>query len=67
MNRKDRKGISDELREQLKLLKLSFLLEHFEELAQKAGSQQWSHVEFLAHLIEGEAALRQDRARQRRI
>jgi DNA replication protein DnaC len=57
----------DDLRRQLQLLKLPFILEHFEELAQKAGSQQWSHVEFLARLIEGEAVLRQDRACQRRI
>jgi DNA replication protein DnaC len=57
----------DDLRRQLQLLKLPFTLEHFEELARKAGAEQWSHVEFLARLIEGEAALHQDRARQRRI
>ena len=57
----------DDLRRQLQLLKLPFMLEHFEELAGQAGDEQWSHVEFLARLIEGEAALRQDRARQRRI
>ncbi|HOW74304.1 MAG TPA: IS21-like element helper ATPase IstB [Phycisphaerae bacterium] len=56
----------DELRRQLELLKLPYMLEHFEELAGQAGAQQWSHVEFLARLIEGETALRQDRARQRR-
>jgi DNA replication protein DnaC len=57
----------DDLRRQLQLLKLPFILEHFEELAGKAGSEQWSHVEFLARLIEGEAAGHQDRACQRRI
>lgn len=57
----------DDLRRQLQLLKLPFMLEHFETLARKAGSEQWSHVEFLARLIEGEAALRQERARGRRI
>jgi DNA replication protein DnaC len=57
----------DDLRRQLHLLKLPYMLEHFEELAGQAGVQQWSHVEFLARLIEGEAALRQDHARQRRI
>jgi DNA replication protein DnaC len=66
MNRKDPKP-SDDLRRQLQLLKLPFLLEHFEELAGKAAQDQWSHVEFLARLIEGEAALRQDRACRRRI
>jgi DNA replication protein DnaC len=64
---KDPKAAADDLRRQLQLLKLPFTLEHFETLAQKAGTQQWSHVEFLARLIEGEAALYQDRARQRRI
>ncbi|HOW74095.1 MAG TPA: IS21-like element helper ATPase IstB [Phycisphaerae bacterium] len=57
----------DHLGRQLQLLKLPYMLEHFEELAGQAGVQQWSHVEFLARLIEGEAALRQDRSRQRRI
>lgn len=57
----------DDLRRQLQMLKLPFILEHFEELAGQAGAQQWSHVDFLARLIEGEAALRQDQARQRRI
>jgi DNA replication protein DnaC len=57
----------DDLRRQLQLLKLPFILEHFEELARQAGSEQWSHVAFLARLIEGEAAGHQDRACQRRI
>jgi len=57
----------DDLRRQLQLLKLPFMLEHLEAFAGQAGTEQWSHVEFLARLIEGEAALRQDRARQRRI
>jgi DNA replication protein DnaC len=60
-------AMPDDLRRQLQFLKLPFILEHFEELAQKAGTEQWSHVAFLARLIEGEAAVRQDRARQRRI
>ena len=57
----------DDLRRQLQLLKLPFLLEHFEELDRQAGSEQWSHVEYLARLIDGEAVLYQDRACQRRI
>ena len=68
MNRsKTTNAMPDDLRRQLQFLKLSFILEHFEELARQAGSEQWSHVEFLARLIEGEATLHQDRARQRRI
>jgi len=49
------------------LLKLTSILERFEELARKAAAEQWSHVDFLARLVEGEAVLHQDRARQRRI
>lgn len=64
---KDPKTMSDDLRGQLQLLKLPFILEQFEPQAQKAATDQWSHVEFLARLIEGEANLRQDRACQRRI
>jgi DNA replication protein DnaC len=60
-------AMPDDLRRQLQFLKLPFILEHFEELACEAASQQWSHVEFLTRLVEGEAALRQDRACQRRI
>lgn len=69
MSRKKTSAASpdDDLRRQLQLLKLPYMLEHFEELAQKAGTEQWSHVEFLTRLIEGEAAGFQDRACQRRI
>jgi len=56
----------DDLRRQLQLLKLPFILEHVEELARQAGEEQWSPIEFLVRLVEGEAALRQDHARQRR-
>jgi len=65
--RKAPPALPDDLRRQLELLKLTFMVEHFEELAQQAGAEEWSHVKFLARLVEGEAALRQDRARQRRI
>jgi DNA replication protein DnaC len=64
---KDPKATSDDLRRQLQLLKLPFTLQHFEDLARKAAAEQWSHMEFLARLIEGEAAGHQDRAGQRRI
>jgi DNA replication protein DnaC len=48
-------------------LKLSYLLDHFESLAQQAGAEQWSHVEYLARLIEGEAHRREQRSIQRRV
>jgi DNA replication protein DnaC len=58
---------SDELRRQLQLLKLPFMQAHVEELTRQAAAGQWSHADFLARLVEGEAALHQDRARVRRI
>jgi DNA replication protein DnaC len=58
---------SDELCRQLSYLKLPFMQAHVEELARQAAAGQWSHADFLARLVEGEAALRQDRARARRI
>ena len=57
----------DELHQQLGNLKLRFMQEHGEELAQQAARNQWSHVDFLRRLIEGEAAAQQDRSRLRRV
>jgi len=57
----------DELRGQLDYLKLQFMREHVEQLLGQAAADGWSHAELLARLVDGEAALRQDRARQRRI
>jgi DNA replication protein DnaC len=57
----------DDLRRQLGYLNLMFMQEHVEQLAAQAAENQWSHAEFLGRLVEGECALRQDRARVRRI
>ncbi len=57
----------DDLRRQLGYLNLLFMQEHVEQLAAQAAENQWSHAEFLGRLVEGEVALRQDRARVRRI
>jgi DNA replication protein DnaC len=64
---KDSMKAQDQLREQLGYLKLQFIQEHFDELARQAALSQWSHVDFLSRLIDGENAQRQDRARERRI
>ena len=58
---------NDELRAQLSYLKLQFTLDHFEESARQAAQEQCSHLDFLARLVDGEAAQRRDRAMQRRI
>jgi len=64
---KNAQRASDELHRQLSYLKLHFMREHVEDLARQAAVGGWSHIAFLGRLVDGEAALRQDRARARRI
>jgi DNA replication protein DnaC len=51
----------------LKSLKLHFMAQNYQPLADKAAKDNSSHVDYLAGLAEGEAALRQDRCQKRRI
>ncbi len=55
------------LPELLAYLKLHFMREHYEAQATLAAHQQCSHLDYLTKLVEGEAALRQDRALERRL
>jgi DNA replication protein DnaC len=48
-------------------LKLAFIAEHYAPLANQAAQQHWSHVHYLAKLMQGEAALRKDRATKNRL
>ena len=64
---KKKNTLTAELTQQLLYLKLPWVRENYEELATQAAQKQFSHVEFLAHLIEGESNLRMDRATERRI
>lgn len=67
MSQEKNPKMPDDLHQQLKYLNLPFMQEHCEELAREAAASQWSHVDFLRRLIEGEVADRQDRSRNRRI
>lgn len=67
MTSKNKPTPEERLAAHLAYLKLSYTQEHFETLAQLAGDQQWSHVRYLATLMEGEAERRHDRSIQRRI
>ena len=51
----------------LTYLQLSFIAAQYAELAKHAAHKAWSHVDYLASLVEGEADLRRDRATQSRI
>jgi DNA replication protein DnaC len=54
-------------RGQLDYLKLPYIGEHHEALAQKAAEKGWSHLDYLERLIEGEYLCRQARAVDRRV
>jgi DNA replication protein DnaC len=56
-----------ELDHYLRELKCSFIAAHYGELAKQAAQKQWSHVDYLGRLIEGEAHVRRDRATQNRV
>jgi len=56
-----------ELDKNLAYLKLQYIAGNYDDLAKKASKKQHSHVDYLAKLMDGEAALRQDRATSRRI
>jgi len=51
----------------LAYLKLSFMVEQYAELAKHAAHKAWSHVDYLAKLLEGEVDVRRDRATQNRL
>jgi DNA replication protein DnaC len=55
------------LQKQLDYLKLPYCQENFRSLAGEANTQHWTHLDYLARLVEGEAAARQDRAVLRRV
>lgn len=55
------------LQEHLGYLRLTSIREQYKAEARLAAEKQLSHVDYLARLIEGEAALRKDRSVARRI
>ena len=52
---------------QLHRLHLHYIHSHYRAAAAKAAEQQHSHVDYLAQLIDGEAAMRENRSIERRI
>lgn len=57
----------DPLVSHLIYLKLAFFREHHQSLAKEAAEKNWTQLDFLSRLVEGEALQRKDRATQRRI
>ncbi|PTN33606.1 IS21-like element helper ATPase IstB [Desulfonatronum sp. SC1] len=59
--------IVDNLADNLRLLKLDQMREHFIQAAEKAAKDGWDHQAYLAYLVQAEADARHDRSIQRRI
>jgi DNA replication protein DnaC len=57
----------DQLMAHLLYLKLAFFQEQHQALAREAVEKNWTQLDFLSRLAEGEALRRKDRATQRRI
>jgi len=57
----------DQLLSDLLYLKLSYVREHHQVLAQEAAEKNWTALDFLSLLLEGEGLRRKDRATQRRL
>jgi len=57
----------DQLVSDLIYLKLSSFREHHQSLAKEAVEKNWTPLDFLSRLVEGEALRRKDRATQRRL
>jgi DNA replication protein DnaC len=55
------------LERHLAYLKLGFIAEQYTAAAIQAAQHRWSHVDYLATLVEGEAHVRRDRATTSRI
>jgi len=55
------------LPEHLSYLQLPFMNEYYAATAQEAGEQQWSHVQYLERLVEGEVNQRRQRTIRRRL
>jgi DNA replication protein DnaC len=51
----------------LEFLGLTFMRDNHDELANQAAQKGWSHVDYLAALVDGEAGLRRQRSIKRRI
>ena len=49
-----------ELEKNLERLKLSFIKENYQNLSETAAKKQWSHLDFLTNLMEGEANTKWD-------
>ena len=64
---KNKQPPENDLKNNLRYLKLPFISDHYAAMATDAAQKAWSHVDYLTRLAEGEAAQREDRSIKRRI
>jgi len=57
-----KKANPHELHQTLNYLNLPYMSNNHEELAQQASKKQWSHLDYLDNLAQGEAAFKNDRS-----
>lgn len=57
----------DRLHHQLNQLRLDYIVENYDPLARQAAEKNWTHVDYLARLTDGQTQARQQRSIQRRI
>ena len=67
MKKKTSSHDQKQFHEHLEYLKLTSIEQNYEPEAKAAAEEHLSHVEYLARLVDGEAALRRDRSIARRI
>lgn len=58
---------TDALAQLLSALGLPFMREHYQDHAHLAADKNWSHIDYLTELVNGETAWRNDRSVKRRI
>lgn len=58
---------TENLIEQIRILKLNYFEENFADLTKEAAQKQWSHQDYLHELISGEVCRRSDNKIKRRI
>lgn len=56
-----------QLQTHLTQLKLGYVQEHYQKLADEAAQKQWTPIDYLSRLVEGEALRQMDRTVQRRL
>jgi DNA replication protein DnaC len=57
----------DRLLHQFDQLRLDYFVENYDPLARQAAQKNWTHVDYLARLTDGQTQARQQRSIQRRI